>query len=225
MDAYKSDKEQWEDIKTWLKENGAWIVAGAALGVGGIYGYRYWQVREDTRAIAAHGRYAEVLNALNADKRDAALAQINALDADYSNTPYVDQARLALARWNVEHARLADAIEPLTLVMSESRDEVLQLVARLRLARILIEQHKIDDALKLLDGAGSSAFDPRYQEVRGDALFAKGDRAAALGAYRAAATADLPGVVNTDLLKLKIADLADVAPPLAAPAAASKEPQ
>ncbi len=225
MEVYKSEKEQWEDIKIWLKENGAWIVAGAALGVGGIYGYRYWQVRQDAHAIEAHVKYAEVLNALNADKGDVALKAVGALHADYANTPYVDQARLAVARWEVERGKIADAIEPLTRVMNESHDEVMQVVARLRLARILIEQNKIDAALKLIDGAGSSAFDPRYSEIRGDALLARGDRPGALAAYRAAAASELPGVVNEDLLKLKIADLADVALPAAPPAAAVKEPK
>ncbi len=217
MDVYKSDKEQWEDVKRWFRENGAWIVAGVVLGAGGLYGYRYWQAREDSQAIEAHVHFGNVLNALYANKKDEALKEIALLDDDYGRTPYADQARLRLAAWYVDTGKLADAIAPLTRVMDESRDDTLRFVARLRLARILAEQGKADEALRLIDAAGPSEFDPRFQEVRGDILLAKGDRVGALAAYERAAASTVPAIVNDDLLKLKIADLADVAKP--APAA------
>jgi predicted negative regulator of RcsB-dependent stress response len=223
VDDYKSEKEQWEDIKTWIKENGPWIVAGVVIGVGGLYGYRFWQVRQDAHAIEAHTHYGNVLNALNRGKQDDALKEIAELDNEYARTPYADQARLALARWYVEVGKVADAAAPLRKVMEDSRDDALRHVARLRLARVLAAGGKLDEALKLIDGAGSSGFDPRYQEVRGDILLAKGNRTGALAAYRAAASTSVPEIVNEDLLKLKIADLADVAPAAAGTAAAAKE--
>jgi predicted negative regulator of RcsB-dependent stress response len=223
VDDYKSEKEQWEEIKGLVKEYGAWIVAGVVIGVGGLYGYRFWEMRQEANAVEAHQRYGDVLNALYRDKRDDALKAIALLDSQYARTPYGDQGRLALARWEVERGKLSDAVEPLTKVMDDSRDDVLRMIARLRLARVLAEQGKLDEALKLVGEGGSSAFDPRYQEVRGDILLAKGDRAGALAAYRAAAASNVPGIVNDDLLKLKIADLADVAPAAAETAAVTKE--
>src|SRR5690606_4454272 len=66
-----------------------------------------------------------------------------------------------------------------------------------------------DDALATLDAAGDpGAFAPRFQEVRGDAYHAKGNIEAALKEYRAARAADLAAVVDTQLLDLKIHDLA-----------------
>jgi predicted negative regulator of RcsB-dependent stress response len=223
VEDYTSEKEQWEDIKRWLRENGAWIVAGVVIGVGGLYGYRYWNARQDTQAIEAHAHYANALNALYRNRQDDALKEIAVLDADYGRTPYADQARLALARWYVESGKLADAATPLAKVMDDSRDAELRQVARLRLARVLAEQGKLDEGLKTLDGAGSSAFDPRIQEVRGDTMLAKGDRAGALAAYRAAAKSTVPAIVNEEILKLKIADLADVAETAAVTAPAAKE--
>ena len=223
MDDYKSEKEQWEDIKGLAKEYGAWIVAGVAIGLGALYGYRFWQARQDTHALQAHQRYGEVLNDLYREKVDDAVKVIAELDARYSGTPYADQARLALARWYVEQGKMAEATAPLTKVMNDAGDKVLRMIARLRLARVLAEQHQLDDALRVLDQGGSSAFDPRYQEVRGDILLAKGDRAGALAAYRAAAASNVPGIVNDDLLRLKIADLADVAPPAAETAAVTRD--
>ena len=211
MDVYKSEKEQWEDVKTWLRENTAWIVAGVVLGVGIIYGYRYWDSRESHRAIEAHLIYGDVINALYANKKDVAVKALGRLDSDFGRTPYGDQARLALARAYVDDGKPGEAIVPLTKIMNDSHDDALRHVARLRIARILAGAGKLDEALKMLDGAGSSGFDPRYQEARGDVLYAKGDRAGALAAYQGAAASKVPAIVDEDQLKLKIADLADVA--------------
>ena len=53
--------------------------------------------------------------------------------------------------------------------MDNSKDTELRHIARLRLARVLIDQGKPDDALKTLSDA-PGAFAARYHEVRGDAL-------------------------------------------------------
>jgi len=211
VDVYKSEKEQWEDVKNWLRENIAWIVAGVVLGVGIIYGYRLWDSRENHRAVEAHMIYDNLLNALYGNKKDEALKDLARLDSDFGRTPYADQARLALARWYVDSGKPAEAIVPLTRILNDSRDDALRLVARLRIARILAAEGKLDAALTMLGGAASSGFDPRYQEARGDVLLAKGDRAGALAAYQAAAASKVPAIVDEELLKLKIADLADVA--------------
>jgi hypothetical protein len=66
----------------------------------------------------------------------------------------------------------------------------------------------------------AGAFAARYHEVRGDAYYAKGDKAASLTEYRSAQTAGAEGT-DTTLLQLKIADLDNGTPPTAAIAASS----
>ena len=62
-------------------------------------------------------------------------------------------------------------------------------MARLRLARVQVAQNHPDAALSTLGTADQGAFEGRFAEVRGDAYFAKGDKAAALREYRAARVA------------------------------------
>ncbi len=82
------------------------------------------------------------------------------------------------------------------------------LVARLRLARVQIAQNHPDAALSTLGTADRGAYNGRFAEVRGDADFAKGDKAGALREYRAARLALGPPDAANDLLDLKINDLA-----------------
>ena len=143
------------------------------------------------------------------------------LERDFPSSPYTDQARLLAARLYVDEAQLDHAASELATVTEHSKDRELALIARQRLARVQIAQGKPDSALATLGAvADPGAFAARYHEVRGDAYYAKGDKAAALGEYRSAQSAGAEGA-DTTLLQLKIADLENGAPKAAPTAAAS----
>jgi len=90
-------------------------------------------------------------------------------------------------------------------VMNNAKDADLRQIARLRLARVLIDQGKPDDAIKMLAEGTPGGFAGRYHEVRGDALNAKKDTAGAIAEYKAAMSANDGG--DGSLLELKITDL------------------
>ena len=217
MDDFISERDQWEALKGWIKENGPWMVAGILVGVGVIYAYTWWQGREDKTGQTASARYSDVISALDRRDRARAIELTDQLHKDFAGTPYVDQSELALARLHVEAGELDDATKRLRRVMDESKDTELQEIARLRLARVQIAQQKPDEAIATLAaGKAAGGFEPRYAEVRGDALLAKGDKAGALAEYRKAQAATEPGLVDSGLLELKIKDLGAVEPaPLA----------
>ncbi len=202
-----SEIEQWEALKRWLRENGAYIVAGVAIGALLLTGWRWWNARADRIAVEAAGKYEQVMDAFNRNDRKAALARIDELKAEYPSSPYVDQANLSAARVMVENGELQPAADRLRAVMDNTDDRELALVARLRLARVQIALGKADDALATLANTDAGAFEPRFQEVRGDAYLAKGDKEAALREYRAARAVTGRQVVDTTMLDLKINDL------------------
>lgn len=231
MTEYLSEKEQWEQIRTWVRENGLWVVAGVALAAAGLQGWRWWQGHLDERGVKASAAYTRMIEALEKADRSQAFVRLGELERDYPSSPYADQARLLASRIYVESNELDKAAHELESVMNGSKDHELALVARLRLARVEIAQSKPDAALATLNAAEPGAFAARYHEVRGDAWYAKGDRPAALKEYRSAAGS--PDLGDTALLDLKIADLAADAPvastapappaaPASAPAAAAK---
>jgi predicted negative regulator of RcsB-dependent stress response len=59
-------------------------------------------------------------------------------------------------------------------------------VARLRLAGVLLEQRKYDDALKLLDLNSDPAFGALAADMRGDVMLAQGRMDEARSAYKLA---------------------------------------
>ena len=223
MDDYLSEREQWEWVKTQVRESGPAVVLAVVLVVGAAFGWRWWQSHQDARQLEAGAKYMQMVQALERSDRAQALVLLGELDRDYGRSPYTDQARLLAARVYVDEAQLDHAANELTAVAEHSKDHELALVARQRLARVQIAQGKPDSALATLGAvADPGAFAARYHEVRGDAYYAKGDKVAALGEYRSAQSAAGEGGDNT-LLQLKIADL-DSGAPKAAPTTAATAP-
>lgn len=221
MDDYLSEKEQWEWVKTQVRENAPAVLLAIVLAVGAVFGWRWWQGHQDARDLEAGGRYMHMVQSLERGDSTQTLLLLGELERDYPGSPYTDQARLLAARMYVDEAQLDHAAAALAAVAEHSKDRELAQVARLRLARVQIAQGKPDSALATLGtSADAGAFAARYHEVRGDAYYAKGDKAAALTEYRSAQTAGAEGT-DTTLLQLKIADLDNGTPPTAAIAASS----
>jgi predicted negative regulator of RcsB-dependent stress response len=204
---YLTDDEQVEAVKRAFTEYAPWILGGVVLGVGGWYGYQRYESHKNEVAFQAADQFSKMTAALQMSDADKSLQIADALIKNHPDSPYADQAQLTIARIDVETGKSADAVAPLTQVMTRSKDAELQQIARLRLARVLIDQGKPDEAIKTLAAGTPGSFAGRYHEVHGDALYAKKDVPGAIAEYTAALGAS-EGGADAALLQLKLADLA-----------------
>jgi predicted negative regulator of RcsB-dependent stress response len=202
LDETLSEQEQWDLVKQKVRENYLWVLAGIALAIAGISGYRWYQQRVENGLLAAAKQYDQVLVAYGKNDLAAALKLSDELSRDHKGTGYAEQSMLLIARLQLANNQHAQALEKLQQLMSATSDKELALLARLRAARIQLDQNKPDDALTMLAGAVPGAYAASFAEVRGDALYAKGDKAAALKAYQEAQAGS--SGVDGELLKLKI---------------------
>jgi predicted negative regulator of RcsB-dependent stress response len=203
---FLTEDEQLEEVKRLVREYAPWIIPAIVVGLGFVFGYRYYHGHQEQRALDASVQFSNMNAAIQSNDRAKGRQLAGVLIKDFPSSPYADQAQLAVARLDVDDGQGANAIAPLTQVMEHSADSELRHVARLRLARVLIDQQKPDDALKALaDDPG--AFAAAYNEVRGDAYYAKKDLMQAAEQYKAALAAGSTHGMDSALLELKIADL------------------
>ena len=207
MTSHYEEEAQVEQLRRWWRENWMALVGGLALGMAGIFGWEAWTNAQNATAERASQLY-EDLEKAPADQPDHLKEIGQKLTSEFADTPYAAQGQLLLAQRAVERNDFEGAREGLNWAIGHTDDPGLKKVAKLRLARVLWQLGKPDDALAQLDVADDDAFASLYQELRGDIQLGKGDRAAARAAYEKALAAG-PAPAGRDELQRKLEQLAD----------------
>ena len=205
-----SEKEQLEVMRAWWSENGRYVIGGIVLGVAMLVGWNQWRGGIVASEVAASALYEDVMSATGNGNLDAAGAAATDLFENYAPTTYAAQSRLAMARLYMDKGRDQDAADVLRVLVESGGNSEIQLVGRLRLAKVLLYQNKAEEVVTLLKEQGDHAFAARYSELLGDAYAALGLTAEAQAAYNAALIDD-PAIrtVDTSLIQLKLNDLPD----------------
>lgn len=209
MDVYRTEEEQVEALKKWWDENARSIIAGIVIALAVVFGWRTWQEHRATQAEAASFAYQQLLVQLDGGEAAAVSEQGKQLIAAHPNSVYAVLAALALAQQAVDQNDAEGAAAQLRWAMANSKQPELQHMARVRLARVLIDQGKAEEALALLDNMAASAYQALYEETKGDAHVALGQRAAARQAYERALSGYAESPPKQQLLRMKLDDLAD----------------
>lgn len=204
MEDNLTDQQRAERVREWFTESGWSLLAGLVLGLAALFGWRQWTGYSESQAEKASALYEELLTAVRVERTVRAEEIAAELAAGFKGTPYLDQARLVMARMKVDKSRPEEAAKYLELVVRDASSDVMEHIARLRLGRVLIQQEKYDEALKVLALPKGSAFLPRYQEVRGDAYFALGRMEEARSAYEAALEGAGDGTVDPAYLGARL---------------------
>lgn len=207
MNTYQGEEEQVQALKEWWKENGRAVIAGLVIGVAVIGGYRYWTNWQKSQAEQASMLYARVITA--AANRDQQLASVDGqkIIEGYSGTPYAALTSLVLASLAVEKQDYAAAVAQLQWVLDNSGNDGFQYVARLRLARIMAAQGKVDDALNMLNKTDIPGFASLYNEARGDFFAQQGKTGDATDSYRRALSGSDINPQQRQSIEMKLNDL------------------
>ncbi|MFC0225071.1 YfgM family protein [Serratia aquatilis] len=181
MEVYTSENEQLDAVRRFFAENGKALAVGVVLGIGALLGWRYWQSHQNSSMMAASQSFEQANTALAAGKTEGVAAAEAFIQAN-SNS-YGVFAALHLAQYFAQQDDFAKAEQQLLVAQSQAKDENLQAMVNLRLARVQLQQKKPDEALKTLEGVKGEGWIAMMQDVRGDVLLAKGDVKGAREAY------------------------------------------
>jgi predicted negative regulator of RcsB-dependent stress response len=202
MEQYETEEQQVEAIKRFWKENGLALVIGALLGFGGLLGWRYYndsQIEAKEQASFAYEKVSEELL-----KGEVGLSQANTFIENHRDTGYAMLMALEMAQQSIERKDLSEAAKQLEFVTNNAKLSAIKSVAQVRLARIQIQQGKLELALASADQVTDLAFKGQSQEIKGDIYQAQQlfDKA------RAAYSAALETNKRDQILKMKLDNLA-----------------
>ena len=207
IDDLLDEHEQSERVRNWLKNNGAGLIGGIALGLAVIFGWQWWQKHQVQQAEQANVSYQSALASIGTADLKKAQTEVGKLE---NGNAYANLAALRLAKAQVDAGQADAAIATLRGIKA---DQTLQPLVDLRLAKLLTDAGKGEEALKILGDAADSA----SLEARGDALLATGKRDQARDTYLKALTAMDVAAPQRRLVELKLSDLGGTPPKPAQP--------
>ncbi len=185
-----TEEEQIAQIKEWWQRNGKPLLAGAALALVLVFGWKGWQKHQDTQAQTASVLYQQLLDVALVPSEQVDAQQVAKLLAELKkvnqSSAYAQYAGLLAAKVAVDNNQLDDASLELNAILAKPANDTLAELARQRLARVLLAQEKAEQALQLLDVKVAPAFAATREELRGDALVVLARPAEAKAAYEQA---------------------------------------
>ncbi len=214
IDDLLDEHEQSERVRNWLKNNGAGLIGGIALGLAVIFGWQWWGRHQAQQKQQAFQDYATAQASL--DKATAAgassqkPADLKSVQAEVAklaaeNELYANLAALRLAKAQVESSKRDEAIATLKAIKPTAE---LKPVVDLRLARLLADAGKHDEALKLI----GNATDADSLVARADILAATGKPEQARELYLKALTGMDVAAPQRRLVELKLTDVGGTPP-------------
>jgi predicted negative regulator of RcsB-dependent stress response len=189
LDVYTTEQEQLEQIKKWWNENGKAIVFGLVLGLGGLFGYRYWDAARVAEGQNASINYEHLLGLASAGASEDTTATGEAIIKGYPNSTYAKLSALVLAKLAVDVRDFDEAKARLRWVIENSDKGKIKPIAQARLTQLLLAEQKVDEAASLMAQIDSSHA-KQFTELRGDLFLAQGEREKARAMY-AQALADV----------------------------------
>ena len=207
MDDNLTDQQQAELIKNWLKENSKFLVGGVVLGVSGFFGIQFLQQNKLKEAEMASQLYSEIEFAVKQQRLTQAQTLLQKMDSDFNNTPYQDQGHLFMAKLFMDSVDYENAIIQLEFLLENSIDESLKHIARIRIARIRLQQNLYDEALQVLQTESMGSFEAKYEEIKGDIFSKQGQFSEAQAAYLKALDLLLPGEFDYEYIQMKFKDI------------------
>ena len=186
VDVYRTEEEQVEAVKQWWRENGKSIIAGIAIGLTAIFGWRGWQNHTVIQAESASTLYQQMISASRNNNSEEVRVYAERITDDHQSTTYGTFATLMLAKLAAEGNDLAAAETHLRWVLANDSQAEIGHIARLRLARVLIADNKLEQALDTLSVSDKGKFVTRYEELRGDIFIQQGKNDEARQAYQTA---------------------------------------
>jgi predicted negative regulator of RcsB-dependent stress response len=215
------EQEQLDQLKAFWNQYGNLITWLLVLVLGGYAAWNGWNAYQRDQGQKAGSLYDELERAAQQGDSDRATRIFADMKERYPRATFTHQGGLLAARVAADKGQHDAASASLAWVADKAGDDEYRSIAHLRLAGLLLDTKKYEEALKQVDAvAGTPEFVALADDRRGDILMTQGKSADAQAAYLKAWTAMDPKLDYRRVVEAKL-NLLGVQP--AAPAASGVE--
>ena len=195
-----TEEEQVQQIKKWWNSNGKQIIAGAVIGLAGIWGWNTYSDYQDNQSLNARNLYLSYASDSNN------LGAYDKLTTDFSSSSYSDQAILLMAKYLFDAGSYTQALGVIE-TLTNNPSSVITTTAALRAASIYLQLGQHDQALSILDEQPDDGFSGLIYNLMGDIYLDLGNRAEAQNYYSLAIANVTENSNLTQLIQIKLDDL------------------
>jgi len=195
-----TEEEHVEQIKKWWNSNGKQIIAGAVIGLAGIWGWNIYSEYQDKQSLNARSLYLSYASDSNN------LGAYDKLTTDFSSSSYSDQAILLMAKYLFDagsYSQSLGVIKPLI----NNPSSVIANTAALRVASIHLQLGQHDQALLILERQSENGFSGLIYNLMGDIYLDLGNRSEAQKYYSLAIDNVAENSNLSQLIQIKFDDL------------------
>ena len=177
------EQEQLDQLKAFWKQYGNLITWVLILALGGYAAWMWWNNWKREQSVKAGVLFEELEKSAQAGDIEKTARVFGDMKDRFGRTGYAQQSALLTAKLQHEKGQGEAARATLGWAAENASEDEYRTVARLRLAGLLLDDKKYDDALKQLDAASSKEFAGLVADRRGDVLLAQGKKDDAKAAY------------------------------------------
>lgn len=207
MSAFNDEDAQIEAVRQWWSRNWKGLTGGIVVGLAVVIGWQIWSHHESSHRLRASQLYQRFSRAISGSGNENVTALANRLKRIYDDTPYAAMAELKLAQVEVADGRFKNASSHLRWVAGHGEDAGIRAVAHLRLAAVLWQLNKPDQALSLLKGHPPQQFRGLYEMLRGDIFNSQHRDSRARQAYEQALLLLPQGSPESKVVREKLANI------------------
>lgn len=198
------EQEQLDALQAWWKQHGNKVLAlllAFALSVGAWKAWQSYQARQASEATVLFEALRQEIATNNVKKIREVAGQI--IDK-YPRTPYAVDAAMFAAKANFESGDAKSAKAQYQWVIEHAKQGQSKDLARMRLAVVLVDEKNFAAALQQLENKHDAAFDPLFNDLKGDVYALQGKSQEARAAYQAAIAALSKDTTFKNYVRIKL---------------------
>lgn len=197
------EQEQIDSLKRY-GNIATWVLIVILAIYAAIQGWNWYQRKQAAQASAL---YYEMQTAVLSGDSQRALQVAKDVQDKFGGTVYAPMISLVVAKMAYENNDAATAKTQLKWVTQNSSEEGYKVLARVRLAGILLDEKAYDEALGVLSGSAPEAFVGLIEDRKGDIYLAQDKVEEARASYKVAYEKMAPENPGRQLIKLKLEEV------------------